>query len=98
MYIDIHTPRNFRIRDILTFMNIYHTYIQLLIGTIVKRKKDWIGHVLRGNGKLKEIIEGRMERKRGRGRKRIDILNFLLEGGSYATMKSRALDRVAWRK
>ena len=29
---------------------------RLLIGTIVKRKKGWIGHVLRGNGMLKEII------------------------------------------
>ena len=32
-----------------------------LIETIVRRKKNWIGHVLRGCGMLKEIIEGRFE-------------------------------------
>ena len=25
------------------------------------RKKSWIGHVLRGNGLLREVIEGRIE-------------------------------------
>ena len=29
-----------------------------LIDIIRSRKKKWIGHVLRGNGLLKEIIEG----------------------------------------
>ena len=29
-----------------------------LIDVIRSRKKKWIGHVLRGNGLLKEIIEG----------------------------------------
>ena len=35
-----------------------------LIDVIRSRKKKWIGHVLRGNGLLKEIIEGRIVGKR----------------------------------
>ena len=35
-----------------------------IIETILKRKKNWIGHILRGNGLLKDVIEGRMEGKR----------------------------------
>ena len=41
-----------------------------LINVIRSRTKKWIGHVLRGNGLLKEIIEGRIVGKRPRGRKR----------------------------
>ena len=37
---------------------------------IRSRTKKWIGHVLRGNGLLKEVIEGRIEGTRSRGRKR----------------------------
>ena len=40
-----------------------------LIDVRRSRKKKWIGHVLRGNGLLKEIIEGRIVGKRPRGRK-----------------------------
>jgi len=32
--------------------------------TIVNRKKNWIGHILRGDELLKDVIEGRMELKR----------------------------------
>ena len=41
-----------------------------LMDTIRTRQKNWIGHILRGNSLHKEIIEGRMEGKRGRGRPR----------------------------
>ena len=39
-----------------------------LLNILRNRKKSWIGHILRGNGLLKEVIEGRMEGKRARGR------------------------------
>ena len=35
-----------------------------LIKTICKRKKNWIGHVLRGDGLLRDVLEGRMVGKR----------------------------------
>ena len=40
---------------------------------ILNRKKNWIGHVLRGQGMLKHSIEGRMEGKKEVGRYESDI-------------------------
>ena len=67
-----------------------------LIESIVKRKKNWAGHVLRGEGLLKLVIEGRIEGKRTVGRPRMGMLDDLKEG-SYEKMKRRADDREVWR-
>src|SRR6218665_3646303 len=40
-----------------------------LMDKIRTRQKNWIGHILMGNSLQREIMEGRMEGKRGRGRK-----------------------------
>lgn len=68
-----------------------------LVDKILMRKKNWIGHVLRGNGLLKEVIEGRMEGRRPRGRRRIGMLDELKVGGYYE-MKRRTEDRNEWRR
>ena len=60
-----------------------------LVDVIVERKKRWIGHVLRGDGLLREVIEGRMEGKRPRGRPRIGMLEELKKG-SFRDIKRRA--------
>ena len=60
-----------------------------IIETIERRKKNWIGHVVRGNGLLKLVLEGRMEGKRPRSRPRIGTIDDLKEG-SYVNMKRRA--------
>ena len=52
--------------------------------------------ILRGDGLLKEVIEGKMEGRRPRGRPRIGMLDELKEG-SYTDMKRRAEDRLKWR-
>ena len=67
-----------------------------LVDVILERKKNWIGHVLRGDGLLKEVMEGRMEGRRPKGRPRIGMLEELKEG-SYANMKRRAENRSGWR-
>ena len=55
---------------------------------VIRSRKKWIGHVLRGNGLLKEIIEGRIVGKRPRGRKRAMMLDDMKEGKElYAEMK-----------
>ena len=67
-----------------------------LLKMIEQRRKRWIGHILRGNGLLKEVIEGRMEGKRtvGRRRKRfMDMLNI----GRYEDIKRKAQQRDQWR-
>jgi len=33
----------------------------VLIETILRRKKNWIGYVLRGEGMMKEIMEGKCD-------------------------------------
>src|SRR3981081_2315698 len=67
-----------------------------LLKVITQRKKNWIGHVLRGKGLLKEVVEGKMGGKKKRGRPRIGMLDDLKEG-SYVNMKRRADDRDKWR-
>ena len=60
------------------------------------RKKSWVGHVLRGNGLLREVIEGRMEGRRPRGRPRKGMLDEIMTS-SYVEMKRRAEDREGWK-
>ena len=70
------------------------------IDVIRSRKKKWIEHVLRGNGLLKGtiLIEGRIEGKRPRGRRRIKMLDEMKEKKElYGEMKERARDMVYWR-
>jgi hypothetical protein len=67
-----------------------------LLSTIIKRKKNWIGHILRGDGLMKTVIEGRFVGNRKRGRPRKGILTEL-DVGSYARLKEMANNRQQWR-
>ena len=64
---------------------------------IRSRKRNWLGHVLRGEGLMREVMEGRIEGKRTSGRPKKGMLDEFLENGSYAQMKRRAHDRESWR-
>jgi len=68
-----------------------------LISVIRNRQKNWIGHVLKGDGLLREVMEGRMEGKRVRGRPRKGMLYELLVESSYGNMKRKAENRDEWR-
>ena len=63
---------------------------------LIRRKKTWIGHVIRGNDYLTNVIEGAMEGRRARGRPRKRMLDELAVD-SYATMKRKTSDRRLWR-
>lgn len=67
-----------------------------LVNAIVKRKKNWLGHVMRGDGLLRDVMEGMMECRKPKGRPRIGMLEELKEG-SYGDMKRRAENRYDWR-
>ena len=58
-----------------------------LVALIWRRKKNWIGHILRVKNLLREVIEGRMIGQRPRGRKRLGMLNEFLKEASYAKLK-----------
>jgi hypothetical protein len=57
------------------------------------RRKNWIGHILRGDGLLKEVIEGRMEGKIITGRPRLGMFDDLITH-LYLDMKRITEDRV----
>ena len=49
-----------------------------LVETVVKRKKNWIGHIVAMESVLfKLALEGRMEGKRQRGRPRLGMIDDL---------------------
>jgi hypothetical protein len=60
-----------------------------------------IGHILRRNSLLKHVIEGKLEGRiemRGRrGRRRKQLLDDLKEKRRYCKLKDEALDRTLWR-
>jgi hypothetical protein len=74
-------------------MNILHE--------INKRKANWIGHILRRNCLLQQVIEGMIkggiEVTGRRGRRRMKLLNDLKESRGYSHLKEEALDRTMWR-
>jgi len=46
---------------------------------------------------LRHVMDGRMEGKRTRGRRRVMMIDDLREGNSYETLKRKAQDRASWR-
>lgn len=52
---------------------------------IITKRKNWILHVVRGEGMLRQIIEGRLEGCRSKGKK-IIMLNELNEGETYMNL------------
>ena len=53
--------------------------------------------MLREDGLLRDVLEGRMFEKRPRGRPRIGMINDLMEG-SFEKMKRAAEEREEWRR
>ena len=72
-----------------------------ILREIRKRKADWIGHILRRNCLLKQVIEGKvkgeMDVTRRRGRRRKKLLDDLKDRTGYSHLKEEALDRTMWR-
>jgi len=68
-----------------------------ILNSIWQRKHRWIGHVLRHDGLLHEIIEGRMIGKPTRGRRRIQMLHNLANDGGFVALRRASEDRQEWR-
>jgi len=68
-----------------------------LLNTIIRRKKNWIGHILRRESLVKTVMEGRYVGEQGRGKPRKGLLTEL-NIGSYAKLKEMAANRTEWRR
>ena len=72
-----------------------------ILHEIRKRKANWIGHILRSNCFLKQVMEGKikgvMEVTRRRGIRRKKLLDDLKDRRGYSHLKEKALDRTMWR-
>ena len=72
-----------------------------ILHEIRKWKANWIGHILRRNCLLKQVIEGKMkgqiEVTGRRGRRRKKLVDDLEDSRGYCELKEEALDRTVWR-
>jgi hypothetical protein len=72
-----------------------------ILHEISKRKANWIGHILRRNCLLQQVIEGKIkggtEVTGRRGRRRRKLLDDLKDRRVYSHPKEEALDRTMWR-
>ena len=74
---------------------------RIILHEIRKRKANWIGHILRRNCLLQQVIEGKikgqMEVIRRRGRRRKKLLDDLKDRRGYCKLREEVLDRTMWR-
>jgi hypothetical protein len=72
-----------------------------IVHTIKRGKANWIGHILRRNCLLKQVIEGKLEGRiemtGRRGRRRKQLLDDLKEKRGYCKFQEEALDRTVYR-
>jgi hypothetical protein len=72
-----------------------------ILHEISKRKANWIGHILRRNCLLQQVIDGKIKggiKVTGRrGRRRRKLLDDLKEKRGYSHLNEEALDRTVWR-
>ena len=69
-----------------------------LLNNILRRKANWIGHILRRNCLLHDEIEGQMTEVKGVGRRRTQLLDDLRNRRRYWEKKEEAEDRRRWRR
>ena len=68
-----------------------------ILHEIRKPKANWIGHILRRNCLLKQVIEGKIKGEMEVTRRRKKPLDDLKDRRGYTYLKEEALDRTMWR-
>jgi hypothetical protein len=72
-----------------------------ILHEISKREANWIGHILRRNCLLQQVIEGKIkgeiEVSGRRGRRGRKLLDYLKERRGYSHLKEDDQDRTMWR-
>ena len=70
---------------------------RMMLVLIRKRKRNWLGHSLRRNCLLKDAVEGMVNEKKVRTRRRYQMLDNIMVNGMYEDTKRKAEKRVEWR-
>ena len=81
----------------LMFMVFTYLYAVYRYWTYWENANVWLGHVLKHESLLHDITEGRMRGKAKGGRKRMHLLNQLMNE-KYVALKRTAKDRKEWQK
>lgn len=69
-----------------------------ILKTIKKRKRNWLGHILRRDCLQKRIMEGEIQGTRSRGAKKFGMLTDILKNKTFEELKEEAQDRIRWRR
>ena len=69
-----------------------------LLKNILRRKANWIDHIMRRNCLLHDAIEGQMTEVKGVGRRRTQLLDDLRNRRRCWELKEEAEDRKRWRR
>jgi len=67
-----------------------------LVDSMHQRKHKWLGHILRHDGLLHTMMEGRIEGKRGKGHKRQHMTDDIMGKENCVSMKRTAENRTRW--
>ena len=68
-----------------------------MLELIKKRKRNCLGHWLRRNCLLKDALEGMVNGKKVRSRRRYQMIDSIMINGPYEDTKRKAEKRVQWR-
>ena len=68
------------------------------INNILRRKANWIGHILRRNCLLHDAIQGQMMEVKGVGGRRTQVLDDLRKRRRYWEIKEEVEDQKRWKR
>ena len=67
---------------------------RVMLELIKKSKRNWLSHWLRRNCLLKDALEGMVNGKKVRGRRRCQMIDNIMINGLYEDTKRKAVTRV----
>ena len=70
---------------------------RIMLELIRKRKINWLCHWLRRNCLLKDALEGMVNGKKVRGRRRYQMIDNIMINGLYEDTKRKAEKRIEWK-
>ena len=70
---------------------------RIMLELIRKMKRNWLAHWLRRNCLLKDSLEGMVNGKEVRGRRRYQMIDNIMINGLYEDTKRKGEERVEWR-